>query len=256
MNFIFYEKVLKKYIDYKSKILVLAAGKNDYFVLNKLNYENVTLSNLDKRMNAKLYKPFQWSFQNAESLTFEDNKFDFVIIHEGLHHCFSPHKALLEMYRVAKKGVLCIESRDSFLMRIFLRLNLAYQYEHPAVFHNNFLYGGVANSEIPNYVYRWKEEEIKKTINCFAPYSDHQIYFDYDLNMPSDYKKIFLIDILSRFLKVIFKKICPTQLNLFSFFIKKPDLKNESFPWINYEENKIQINKKWLKLNWKKKINR
>ena len=66
MNVVFYEKLLRKYIDFKSSILVLAAGENDYLLLNKLNYKNVTICNLDERMNAELYKPFALSFQNTE----------------------------------------------------------------------------------------------------------------------------------------------------------------------------------------------
>ena len=90
-------------------------------------------------------------------------------------------------------------------MQILLKLNFAYQYEHPAVFGNNYLYGRVANTEIPNYVYRWKEEEIRKTINCYAPYANHQICFDYDLNMPPNFKKNPFINNISNFAKIFFK---------------------------------------------------
>ena len=79
----------------------MAAGKNDFSVFSKLRFKNITFSNIDERI-IPISLPFQMARQNAESLTFEDNKFDYVVEHEGLHHCFSPHKALMEMYRVSK----------------------------------------------------------------------------------------------------------------------------------------------------------
>ena len=250
MNFKFYEKILERYIENKAaSILVLAAGKNDLLVFSKLGFKNVTFSNLDERFNINTFIPYKWSKQNAEALTFEDNKFDYVIEHEGLHHCFSPHKALLEMYRVSKKGVLCFESSDNFLMKFCIKFKMAFKYELNAVIGNNFLYGGVANTEIPNYVYRWTENEIKKTINCYAPYSEHVIYFDYDLNLPIYLKKnLFLKFIFSAF-GYILKIFLPKQLNLFSFFILKPNLFEESFEWISYNNREIKLDKSWIKKN-------
>ena len=176
MNVEFYKKVIKQNIlDKKNSILVVAGSQNDFLIFRELKYKNVTISNLDERLLDDQFKPYNWSRQNAECLTFADKSFDYVVVNMGLHHCFSPHKALLEMYRVAYKGVICIENRDSFLMKILINLNLSYKYELPAVFLNNCEYGGVQNSEIPNYIYRWKENEVKKTINCYAPYANHKI---------------------------------------------------------------------------------
>jgi SAM-dependent methyltransferase len=70
------------------------------------------------------FAPFLWSFQDAERLTFAENEFDFCIVHSGLHHCYSPHRALLEMYRVARVGLLVFEPRDGALVRLGMRLNV------------------------------------------------------------------------------------------------------------------------------------
>ncbi len=51
-----------------------------------------------------------------------------------------------------KIGILAFEARDSLLMRIVTKLNLAQEYEHAAVFYNNCSHGGVNNTQIPNYV--------------------------------------------------------------------------------------------------------
>jgi ubiquinone/menaquinone biosynthesis C-methylase UbiE len=61
---------------------------------------------------------------DAERLTYGDGSFDVVIAHAGLHHCHSPHRALLEMYRVARKAAIAFESRDSRLIRTAVRLGL------------------------------------------------------------------------------------------------------------------------------------
>ena len=254
MNFKFYEKILEKYIkNREASILVIAAGKNDFLVFSKLGFKNVTFSNLDESLNFNTFLPYKWSKQNAESLTFENNQFDYVIEHEGLHHCFSPHKALLEMYRVSKKGILCIESSDNFLMRFCIKFKLAYQYEINAVIGNNFLCGGAANTEIPNYVYRWNENEIKKTINCYAPYSDHKIYYDYDLNLPINLKKNLFLKFIFNIIGYILKIALPKQLNLFSFFIIKPNLFENSFEWISLENKEIRLDKNWINRNSIKK---
>jgi hypothetical protein len=34
---------------------------------------------------------------------------------------------------------------------------------------DEYLYGGVKNTPIPNYVYLWTEREVTKTISSFAP---------------------------------------------------------------------------------------
>ncbi len=54
----------------------------------------------------------EWSVENAESLSFDDNSFDFVLCKESYHHFPRPAKALYEMLRVAKKGVILLEPYD------------------------------------------------------------------------------------------------------------------------------------------------
>ena len=50
--------------------------------------------------------------ENAESLSFDDGSFDFVLCKESYHHFPRPMKALYEMLRVARRGVLMIEPCD------------------------------------------------------------------------------------------------------------------------------------------------
>ena len=50
--------------------------------------------------------------ENAESLSFADASFDFVLCKESYHHFPQRMKALYEMLRVARRGVLLIEPSD------------------------------------------------------------------------------------------------------------------------------------------------
>jgi SAM-dependent methyltransferase len=52
--------------------------------------------------------------ENAEALSFEDGRFDYVFCKESLHHVPRPFVALHEMLRVARKGVVLIEPNDRF----------------------------------------------------------------------------------------------------------------------------------------------
>src|SRR5262249_10188229 len=121
---------------------------------------------------------------NAESLSYNDGAFDYVVVHAALHHCPSPHRALLEMYRVARRAAIMFESRDSLLMKLLVRLKFTDVYEPTAVYYNDCKFGGVNNTEIPNFVYRWTEHELEKTIASYAPYANHQFHYRYASDIP------------------------------------------------------------------------
>src|SRR5437763_64216 len=184
-----YQQALQKLMDKgvvsrDMRILVACAGKRDYQTLLKAGFKNVTISNLDVRVDEREFAPFAWSFQDVENLTFQNGEFDFSIVHDGLHHCHSPHRGLLELYRVSKNGILVFEPRDSFLSRLGVRLNFGQEYEVGAVFDNDGNYGGVKNTAVPNYVYRWTEREIEKTIASNAPWARHRFIYFYRMRIP------------------------------------------------------------------------
>lgn len=248
----FYRKVINKLIlDKKALILVCGGGELDRQVLLQLGFENVTISNLDERMQADLYTPFRWEYENAENLSYQDNSFDYVIAHAAIHHASSPHRMLLEMYRVARRAMIGIEARDSLVMRIFQSFSDYQGYEQVAVFYNNCEYGGVNNTEIPNYVYRWTEREVEKTICSYAPYADHHYDYLYGMAYPgttnlakqSAIKKIAVLTLLVPFR--LLSKLAPTQQNLFAFCVRKPNLSTDLYPWLMLVDNNIKFNKEW-----------
>lgn len=61
------------------------------------------------------------SKQNAESLSFADESFDYVLCKESYHHFPRPMLALYEMLRVASRGVILIEPNDRFIPESALR---------------------------------------------------------------------------------------------------------------------------------------
>lgn len=55
----------------------------------------------------------EYKIENAESLSFENNSFDFVVCKEAYHHFPRPMIAVYEMIRVAKNAIILIEPNDS-----------------------------------------------------------------------------------------------------------------------------------------------
>lgn len=249
----FYLEGVKNLIpDGTSSILVCGGGDTDKDIFEKLGFADVTISNLDTRMVGNEFAPFRWEFANAEALPFENGSFDYVVIHAAIHHSFSPHKVLLEMYRVAKKGVLTFESRDSAVMKFLVQYNLTPEFEHAAVYFNNCEFGGADNTDIPNYVFRWTENEVEKTIKSYAPYFPHKFVYRYGSDFPrtaelenKNQLKSLFITVMKPFY-FLFALLFPRQQNLFAFYVEKPS-SDVLFPWLIFDknENRFRFNKEW-----------
>jgi SAM-dependent methyltransferase len=200
-------------------VLVVCGGPLDEKVMKLVGFSEAIITNLDSTQDE----------QDAERLTFKDKSFDVVIVHAGLHHCFSPHRALLEMYRVARKVVVAFESRDSLTMRTAVRLGLTLDYETDSVTSDGK--GGVAETGTPNFVYRWTERDVIKTIASFDPTREPSVEFFYDLRIP--FHRLggisrhigSLLDPLSK----AFAVVLPSQCNEFAFAISKD---GKTHPWI------------------------
>jgi SAM-dependent methyltransferase len=253
----FYETTLKWLIDSgvlsrEMNMLVVCGGQFDRDVLLTAGFTQVTISNLDSRLSGNTYSPFRWCCQDAEKLDFPDDEYDFCIAHNGLHHCASPHRALLEMFRVAKKGVLVFEPRDTLLVRLGIRFNFGQDYETASVEGDGLGFGGMRNTGIPNYVYRWTEREIEKTIRSFSPWGEPSFLYRYSLRVPwarlrAMRNKTFLL-FITAFLPLL-KFLCfcfPKQSNGFAFAIVKPSIPTDVLPWLKYENGRITMNRDWM----------
>jgi ubiquinone/menaquinone biosynthesis C-methylase UbiE len=242
------------------KVLVVCAGEYDRRVLLECGFTDVTLSNLDAppvysgiiTIQGESVAPFAWSFQDAERLKFDDGEFDVVLAHSGLHHAQSPHRVLLEMYRVARTGIVVFEPVDNPVTRLGVRLGLGQEYEVAAVAATGCRFGGQRNTPIPNYVYRWTRREVEKTVLSFAPVGKHRFLYFYALRFPWFRSRMLTRRILDTvFLALTPAAWCATRLfprlsNNFAFVVLKPNLPDDLHPWLTAEGGRIAPNASWL----------
>jgi len=71
----------------------------------------------------------QFLVADAESLAFGDGSFDIAAVHDGLHHLEDPERAVQEMARVARHGVLILDPARAALTRLAVRVGIAVDVE-------------------------------------------------------------------------------------------------------------------------------
>jgi ubiquinone/menaquinone biosynthesis C-methylase UbiE len=224
-------------------VLVVAGGPADRDAFLAHGFEHVTITNVDE--GAADVEPYAWARQDAEALDYEDESFDLTVVSAGLHHCRSPHRALLELYRVARVAALALESRDSALMRLAVRVGAVDDYELAAVAAHGLRAGGVANTSTPNYVYRWSEREVEKTVASFAPHVRHRIRFFREFELPEALLEVDkgpragLLRLAAPVVTGV-TKVLPRQANLFAFAIEKPRLPGDLQPWMRVENGRVE----------------
>lgn len=241
----FYAEVLDACIaDRQARVLVVAAGARDREVFAALGFKSVVFSNLGDDYGS--FAPFEFALQDAESLSFPDEAFDYAVIHEALHHCHSPHRALLELYRVARNGVVAIEARDSSLMRSLERVGLTDAYEQRGLYLAGGEVGGVRGGPVPNFIYRWTEREVEKTVQSYAPHRQNAFRYFYGHDTPVALlqpgpilKKAVLRAAYAGYRA--FAWLLPRQQNLFGFFVAKGALQ----PWIELADGSPRLDMKW-----------
>jgi SAM-dependent methyltransferase len=230
-------------------VLVVAGGSVDRDVLQALGFERVTISNLDAAEAAAGLAPYEWRREDAENLSLEEEAVDVAIVSAGLHHCRSPHRALLELYRVSRVAAVALESSDSTLMRLGARAGAVADYELGAVAAHGLRAGGVANTSTPNFVYRWTEREVEKTIASFAPHARHRIRYFRDFELPDVLvteargPRATALRVLRPAVAAVAKAL-PSQANLFAFAIEKPQLPRDLQPWLRLEDGRPEPDKR------------
>ena len=238
-----YPRVLHSLIERGSlkdtdSILVVAAGDFDRQSMLAAKLTNVTISNLAHHAGHTDYAPYEWKRLDAENLEVSDGSYDWVVIHAGLHHLAVPAKGVCEMFRVARRGILCFEARDSALMKLAVSFGLTAEHELEPAFLSGGASGGYRNGPIPNYVYRWTEREFEKVINSFAPTHKHAFFYEYGFSVPAQ-RFAMARNRLYRFVGFAISKltkiaefVLPRQGNQFAFGV----LKNVQLqPWLTPE---------------------
>jgi SAM-dependent methyltransferase len=212
------------------EILVVCGGPVDRETLSDLRFTSAVITNLDERMTGDEYAPYRWQYEDAEALSAPDDSVDWGLVHHGLHHCASPHRAFAELLRVGRKGAIVFEARDSVAVRAGLRLGWVEEFEVTAVEANDGKWGGVRNGPVPNHVYRWTEREVRKTVNSLRPTHDHEIRYFYGVRVPverwGDSRGTRAIAIAA----TIVTRVLPKQGNEFAFVVRK-DVRAK--PWVS-----------------------
>jgi len=233
IRFEFYQNQILKFLNKDKSILVLGASSYEAYLFHKSQFKKITLSNINlaqlKGAEKYNFKKIKIDFRNLYKI--KNNSYDYVVVHSSIHHTSKPHNILLEMYRIAKLGVLIVESNDSFIMRLAVKLNFSEDFEKSALNYKTYV-RGVDGSHVPNYVYRWTEREIKKLFYSYQPDKKINIIFNYqnniyNENLSDSFLKKIIIVISYVFLKIIFI-LFPKQQNLMSIYIDKKNFKKRT----------------------------
>ena len=125
-------------------------------------------------------------------------------------------------------------------------------YETAAVAANGGVAGGVRNTAIPNYVYRWTEREIEKTISSFCPWGRSRFIYRYAMRIPWGRLQmmntpvfLWLVRALHPALQLFFRCF-PKQANGFAFIVLKPNVTDDLQPWLEFRDGHIRPNQEWL----------
>jgi SAM-dependent methyltransferase len=81
---------------------------------------------------------------DAENLPFGDASCDYGFVHDGLHHLREPERAIAELSRVARHGIMVTEPAAAVVTELPIRLGLMKPYE-----------------EAGNYVIRFQRQRLE-----------------------------------------------------------------------------------------------
>lgn len=237
-------------IQLTDRVLVACGGNLDRVTLLAAGLKNVVITNLAPHDGHQDYSPYLWEHQDIEDLGFEDGSFDVAIVHSGLHHCYNPCRALGELCRVARRQVIGFEPYETWFTRLGARLGYGQSYEDSAVFLSGGS-GGVANTEIPNFVYRFGERELRKFSRVFFPQGLAPLRFYRALRFNAERFETHR----SRLLRVSFRLaspllkvlagVLPAMNNNLAFVIVRPG-PGEFHPWIRAVEGQPRVNMEYL----------
>ena len=251
----FYEQTLDALleagrIERSWEVLAVCAGTLDRDALAAVGFTRGAITNLDRDVEPAAFAPFDWRRIDAEAIDLPDNSVDLAVVHAGLHHCASPHRALAEMHRVARHGVLVFEARDSAAMRAAVKLGVADAYEIEAVLDQHGRAGGHRNTGVPNHVYRWTEREVEKTVASIDPTVAPELEFFHGIEVPTDRLSLsrrpllriggWMAGLAGRLLA----GVVPNQGNRFAFFIDKR--RARVHPWLAELGDGIGLDPRWV----------
>lgn len=158
----------------EERVLIVGGGIADEQLLRQAGFKHIVNSNLPSNVDlafsgGESVPETERIALDAEALDIASDSFDVVFASEVLHHCSSPHRALCEMLRVARRSVIFMEPNDSLFTNALVKMNFSFPYELAAVIDHDYQSGGLRDSHIPNFVYRWNRHEVVKTVSAYIP---------------------------------------------------------------------------------------
>jgi len=165
------------------------------------------------------------------------------------------------MLRVASKHIVLLEPNDSLSMRALTWAGFSFPYEiFSVVYHENEA-GGVRDSCVPNFIYRWSADEVRKTVSSYLaeylflvhayPYWDFNVD-EKELSIRKETRihaitsimgaKNFLV--VLRALQIVLNSIPILRLQGNKFFccVEKTE---QLRPWLAAKDGKIAFNPKF-----------
>jgi SAM-dependent methyltransferase len=245
------------------RVLIVGGGIEDEQILRQVGFRHIVNSNLptdlDRLATSESSPDTEHMALDVEQMELPDDSFDLIFACDVLHHCSSPHHALCEMIRVSNRYVLFLEPNDSLAMTALVRMNFSNPYELPAVIANDYRSGGVRDSKIPNFIYRWNRHEVLKTVSSYIPERNFSVraypFWDFgvtswDLDLRKETRIGSITSMIGtgnflsllRFTQLLLNSIpgLRSQGNKFLCCIeKRPDLK----PWMLRDGNEIVFNR-------------
>jgi len=136
-------------------VLTVGGSAHEEKFFSEMGFDNVPHTNLGGEHPV-----------DARALPFSPESFDLVFTEATLHHLDKPHQAIYEMVRVSRCSVVICKTQDNLMMQVVLRLCIAEDYELSAVKAHGGKSGGVNDTHVPNFVYRWRNGELVKVFQA------------------------------------------------------------------------------------------
>jgi SAM-dependent methyltransferase len=230
--------VISSNVDVEGTVLIVGGGSEDTRILRSFGFHRITLSNLRDFTSEELSQleceGLSTVTADVEDMPIPDGSYDLVFTHAVVHHCRSPHKALLEMLRVSRKHIIIMEPNESLLMRALVKLRFSFPYELPAVISNRFESGGVRNSCVPNYIYRWGARDMYQATASYMPERGFDLYVRqyWDFNIDAEELARRSETRIGRITKIIGADLFLGGLRCFQAVVNR-------LPWLQSQGNKF-----------------
>ncbi|MEA5405003.1 class I SAM-dependent methyltransferase [Arcicella sp. DC2W] len=103
-----------------------------------------------------------FSVENVEKLSFDDNSFDYVFCKEAYHHFPRAYLGVYEMIRVAKKAIILAEPQDPLTkMPLMLAIKNILDRFDPTIL-QKYWKNRYSFEEVGNYVFKLSDREMEK----------------------------------------------------------------------------------------------